>query len=30
VHGQWFALDATQPGGITASNYITNLIGIDP
>ncbi|MFM1872990.1 MAG: hypothetical protein RL398_2412 [Planctomycetota bacterium] len=30
VHGQWFALDATQAGGITASNYITNLIGIDP
>ena len=30
VHGQWFAFDATQPGGISVSNYITNLIGIDP
>ncbi|MCA8965354.1 MAG: S8 family serine peptidase [Planctomycetes bacterium] len=30
VHGQWFAFDATQPGGITVSNYITNTIGIDP
>lgn len=30
LHGQWFALDATQAGGITASNYITNVIGIDP
>jgi hypothetical protein len=30
IHGQWYQLDATQPGGITASNYITCLIGIDP
>lgn len=30
IHGQWYQLDSTQPGGITASNYITNLIGIDP
>lgn len=30
VHGQWFSLDASQPGGISASNYMTNVIGIDP
>ncbi|MBL8724181.1 MAG: S8 family serine peptidase [Planctomycetes bacterium] len=28
IHGQWYQLDATQPGGITASNYVTNMIGI--
>lgn len=30
VSGQWFGLDPAAPGGITVSNYITNLIGIDP
>jgi len=30
IRGQWFALDPAQPGGLTVSNYITNLIGIDP
>ncbi len=30
IHGQWFALDPTQAGGITVSNSITCLIGIDP
>jgi hypothetical protein len=30
VHGQWFGLDPAQPGGLTASNYVTNLVGIDP
>ena len=30
VKGQWFQLDATQPGGVTVSNYVNNLVGIDP
>jgi hypothetical protein len=30
ILGQWFGLDASQPGGLTVSNYIANQIGIDP
>jgi hypothetical protein len=27
LFGQWLALDSTQPGGATASNYIRMMIG---
>ncbi|MBM4062762.1 MAG: hypothetical protein FJ265_16955 [Planctomycetes bacterium] len=30
IYGQWFVLDGTQPGGLTVSNHIANMIGIDP
>jgi len=30
LYGQWFGLDPSQPGGITVSNYICSLMGIDP
>jgi serine protease AprX len=30
VYGQWFQLDATQPGGLTASDYLMDLVGIYP
>lgn len=27
IYGQWFQLDGTQPGGLSASNYVRALIG---
>ena len=30
ICGQWFGLDASQPGGLTVSNQIVHLLGIDP
>lgn len=30
LYGQWFGLDSAQPGGLTVSNFVVNLIGIDP
>ena len=30
IYGQWFGLDPNQPGGLTVSNQIAHLIGIDP